>query len=335
MKLDRDRFERAAEEARRYVADGEIPSALLAVADSTETLAVRAYDRDAREAPSLQDGIFCLASISKAITGVGVARLVDQGKLDYQEPVAKRVPEFGTDAQRRKVTLAHVFTHSTGLPNRNVMEFAHGGVSSEESFRMALEDEPLCEPGTHMQYATHTFQLVNAIVFRLLAMNMTSFLQQYVYEPCGMVDTGFEPVDPARAVPVTGHPLDDPEDMARFARTEVSGGGLWSTAADLVRLGQAVLTPGKLMRPETFRLMTQAQPSLPRWNTDQTSCRTLGWVKESQAFFPNQPETGFYHGGASGTLLWLDPASDLVYVFLTNIWCSCNDPAFAVLSCLY
>ena len=62
---------------------------------------------------------------------------------------------------------------------------------------------------------------------------------------------------------------------------------------------------------------------------------TVGWVKAGQGAFPEQPEVGFYHGGATGTLLWLDPARRLVFVFLSNRWGSGNEHAFDVLQRLY
>ena len=123
--------------------------------------------------------------------------------------------------------------------------------------------------------------------------------------------------------------------MEAYCRLEMTGSGLWSTAADLVQLGQALLSPGKLMSPETFQRVTAPQPGATRWGEESFSCRTWGWVKERQKAFPRQPWTGFYHGGATGTMLWIDPDRDLVFVFLSNKWGAGNDDAFAALDVLY
>ena len=328
-------FDEVAACARESVTQGPLPCALVAVATSKEWLGIRAYDEEGRESPALHDQRFALASISKAIAGVGIACLVDRHVLDYAAPVAEYLSEFGTNEWRRRITVGDIFTHTTGFPNKAVQLIRQTGLSSADCRHLLLTDELLFQPGTRMLYNTYTYQLLNWIVERLLSKTMTEFLLEYVYEPCGMTDTSFRPLPADRTVPTVDHPVTDPEGMESYCRLEMSGSGLWSTAADLVQLGQALLTPGKLMRPETFRRVTAAQPGTPRWDDEVPSCRTWAWVKEEQTAFPRQPDTGFYHGGATGTLIWIDPDKDLVFVFLSNKWGAGNDDAFAALNTLY
>jgi len=332
--LDPHRFEQAAAHARAYVASGHLPAALVAVANREATVAVRAFNGQAEVDPSLHDRIFALASITKAIVGVGLARLVDQGRLDYSDPVAKHVPELAEPSWRAKITVGDIFTHSTGLRSSALTDFADASETGRE-LSMLFDDAPHYQPGTRMLYNTLSYQLLNEIVRRLRGLSMSGFLGEYVFAPCGMVDTAFAPTDPERAMPALDHPMDTPEKLAKYGRMEVSGGGLWSTARDLIRLAQALLQPGKLMSPATFLLHTEAQPSLPCLSETGRSRRTFGWNKEPQATFPQQPDAGFYHGGATGTLLWIDPDTELIFVFLTNRWINSNDEAFATLSRLY
>ena len=328
-------FEEAAEHARSYVTSGHISCALAAVADREQILGVRAWNERGEEDASLHSGIFALASITKAIVSVGIARLVDQGVLDYTDPVCRHLPEFGEVAWRRPITVGDIFTHSTGLPAFAWDALLDLDLSGETAYLRLFEGDALYEPRTRFQYATFTYQLLNAIVARRLGKGMSRFLEETVYAPCGMADTGYNPVDPARAMPVPGHPSDTPEKLRRFGDLELSGAGLWSSAPDLIRLGQALLAQGKILSTEGFRRHTEAQPALPCAAGEGRSRRTWGWNKEPQARFPRQSETGFYHGGAPGTLLWVDPARDLVFVFLTTRWGSGNDHAFATLNLLY
>ena len=335
MSLDLSRFEKAAAHARTYVESGDIPCALLAVADRENTLAIRSFNGNAEEDPSLQNRIFALASITKAIVGVGVARLVDEGKLSYNDRIVKHIPEFGTTEWRKRITVGHIFTHTTGLQTPSLEAFLDTDLSGKDGINRIFDGDPLFEPGTQMQYTTLSYQVINEIVLRRLGMTMSDFLQAYVFSPCGMADTAFRPTEPGRIMPATDHPMDTLEKLEKFSQLEISGAGLWSTAADLIALAQAVLRPGRLMSPATFHLFTDAQPGLPMRNGGGRSCRTWGWNREPRETFPLQPESGFYHGGATGTVLWLDPEKDLIFVFLTNRWGSGNDPAFAVLNCLY
>ena len=253
MHIDSATFERAAEHARSYVTSGVLPSALLAVADRERVLAIRSFGERGEQDPSLQSRIFALASITKAIVGTAIARLVDQGRLDYTDPVVKHIPEFATAPWRERIAVGDIFTHSTGLPQADWAAYSNMELDGAERLRRAFPGEPVYEPGTRMQYATLTYQILNEIVRRLVGRTMSEFLAESLFEPCGMADTGFRPTDPERALPVVDHPMDTPEKMELLARTELSGGGLWSTAGDLVRFGQAVLSPGRLLSAEGYR----------------------------------------------------------------------------------
>jgi len=335
LSLSPSAFEKAAAHARTHVLSGHIPCALVAVGNRERLLAIRCFDEEGDEAPLLQSRIFALASITKAITGVGIARLVDEGRLRYTDAIVHHIPEFGVAEWRKRITIGDIFTHSTGLPTIGLDALIAADLSGPGGFNRIFEGKPAYEPGTRMAYTTLTYQLLNEIVARRLGTSMSSFLRQYVFEPCGMTDTSFEPTAPSRVMPPLGHPMNTPEKMKKWSQLEVSGSGLWSTTADLMKLAQALLQPGRLMSPATFRLHTDAQPSLPFANGQGQSRRTLGWNKEPQTHFPRQPQTGFYHGGATGTLLWLDPDRDLIFVFLTNRWNSGNDHCFAALNYLY
>ena len=333
MDLDATRLERAFETARGYIHVGRLACALFAVSDSKETLAIRSYGVTGEEAPGLQDRIYALASISKCITGAAVARLVDAGRLDYDDPVCKHIPEFGHTEARRKVTVGHIFTHRTGLPTLSVAAILEAVEDPDESYKILLDCDLDHEPGEFARYNTGSYQLINEIVRRLTGKRMSEFFAEDLFAAAGMKDTGFRPADPARAMPVLDYPLVAEADNEKWGRIETTGSGLWSTAADLLNLGRALLN-GALLSETAFRRMTEPH-SRPIFQGEGVTVRTLGWNRDPCSTFPNSPETGFYHGGATGTLLWLDPAADLVAVFLTNRWCSSNDHGFATLNCLY
>jgi len=329
------RFELAAEHARGYVTSGHISCAVIAVAGRQGRAQLQCFGENGTAAPELADDIYALASISKAITGVGIARLVDQGTLSYNDLLAKHLPDFGIDKHRRSMTIGQIFTHSTGLPARFAPDFLKHGLTPNTSYKLLCEDELLYPPGTNMQYSSYTYQLLNEIVARLLGQSMSEFLEETVFGPCGMADTGFAPSPWNRAKLTVDHPVPMGAKMDAYVTMEMAGSGLWSTVHDLVAMAQAFIEPGRLVSRETFELVTAPQPSLPRWKTNEFSKRTWGWVKEDRPEFTQQPETGFYHGGATGTLLWIDPAADLIFVFLTDRWGSGNEHAFETLDRLY
>lgn len=319
--------------AQSYVDSGNLAMVAVAVSDAEGAPARFACDPQG-EQPSLCDRQFVLASISKAITGVLTAVLYEQGVLDYDALITDYIPEFGTSDARRSIKLGQIFNHSTGMPSRYVdgclaANYGPGGMLE------LLSTEPLVdEPGTKSRYSTHTFQLIGAAIQRRLGLSMEQALQQYVFGPCSMTLTSFYP-SPALAMPVIDHPVPEGPTYEAIERMELAGGGLWSTLDDLTRLGRAWLTPGKLVSAETFAKATAIRNPLPIVDNESVLCRrAMGWDR-ALGCFPNQPESGFFHGGATGTLLYLDPARDLVFVFLTNRWGAGNEQAFATLDCLY
>jgi CubicO group peptidase (beta-lactamase class C family) len=183
------------------------------------------------------------------------------------------------------------------------------------------------EPGTAYRYNSMTFSVLAELVTRLGGERYPGYLQHNVFEPLGMSDTAFAPGDRSRTAPIYG--LGPPPIVEGFIRMEMPGGGLWSTAADLIAFGQAYLRGGtsaggyRLLSPASIDLMTRNYSQGARqFGTGDRFNYGLGWGKRSW-----QPdgdllasEKAFGHGGASGTLLWVDPEYDFVYVFLSNGW---------------
>jgi CubicO group peptidase (beta-lactamase class C family) len=334
MDISEKLFARAAEHTRSFVLGGNLPSAVLAVGNRQDLQYCQGFGKDGAEDDSLDRKIFLLASITKTFAGVGVARLVDRGMLDYEDRIVKYIPEFANRDWHKKITVGSVMTHSTGLATPDFATMLEMGYGVADSYKCVFDTEMVYEPGARMAYSTYTYQLLNEIVFRLTGMRMGKYLREEVFEPCGMPDTAFYPVDKARAMPVVDMFVKTQEAVDKFAELEASGAGCWSTVRDLYNYGKTVLTPGKLMQPETFEKMIRPQP-LPRFNEEGFSRRTWGWNREPQAAFPLMPKSGFYHGGATGGVLWLDPARDFVFVFLSNRWSAGNDQAFSTLNMFY
>lgn len=326
-------LDNAAQCARGYVTSGNLAVVAIAVSDGEGLRSRVAFGPGGEEQPDLCDHQFALASISKAITGILTAVLYEQGVLDYEAPIAEYVPEFGTSEARRSIKLGQIFNHSTGLPSRYVDGCAQVGYESARLLELLCTEELVDVPGTVSRYSTHPFQLINEAIKRRLGLSMEQALQHCVCGPCGMTATSFYPRADL-ALEVIDHPVPEGAAYEAIQRMEMSGGGLWSTLDDLTKLGRAWLS-GTPVSPETFAKATTIWNPLPVADGGGLLCRrTLGWDK-SLGHFPAQPESGFFHGGATGTLLYMDPERELVYVFLTNRWGAGNEQASAVLGCLY
>jgi CubicO group peptidase (beta-lactamase class C family) len=327
--LDPGRLLHAAAIADAATSDGSHPCVVLAVANSRET--VWTHVSPGSDSATL-DSIFLIASITKPVVATAVMRLVEEGKLLLNKPVVDYLPEFGANGKER-VTLWHLLTHSSGLEEGRFYEewWAIDPPPGDPMwlYEAACRSYLRWEPGTAHAYTTLSFSVMARLITVLGGEFYPDYLRRHIFEPLGMKDTGFRPSDPAREAPVHNLGANPIQREAWFATAE-PGGGLWSTAADLTRFGQACLNGGRLdgyhlLSPATVVLMTQ---HYTEGKTQVENGRAvpfnygLGWGKPSS---PRDGDTlgsprAYGHSGASNTLLWIDPEYDLVFVFLSNSW---------------
>ena len=333
LKLNLDRLEIAYDHLRAAVEAGDLPVGLLAVATSRETVRCEGHGPSGLIG---DDGVYLLASITKPIVGTAIMQLVEDGRLLIDDPVVRYIPEFAVNG-KSGVQVWHLMTHTSGLDE--------GYMSDRLSADQRPPDVPLAEldlrraigthlkfaPGSRWEYCNVGFRILGELIRRLAGKPYQEYLRERVFAPAGMVDTTFlpGPRQLGRVLPVADMPKefgDDP--MATFVALQTPAGGLFSTAADLVAFGQAYLNGGRgkhgrLLGPAAIRLMTSNQtdgisvydqgvPHPARWGL------TWGGTQAREGLLFS-PET-YQHGGATGTHLWVDPARDLVVVFLTNRW---------------
>lgn len=331
MEINRERLQFIAGIAEERVMSGNMPCAVVAVANSRETLWTHVVPGE--EGVGL-DSIFLLASITKPIVATAVMRLVEEGKLMLNVPVARYLPEFGANG-KEKVTAFHLLTHSGGLEEESfwneLWELRANPPKHNWLYEACCRSYLHYEPGSKHTYSTLPFSALAELIRQVGGLPHAEYLRRHIFEPLGMRNTGFRPPDPTKAAPVRklyGQEETTPQLVEAFMSLEQPGGGLWSTAADMVTFGQAYLRGGTyngyhLLSPATIEVMTQHY-TLGEINTfnGEPFNYGMGWGKPS--YPPNGSimcsERAFSHHGATGTMLWIDPEYDLVVVFLSNIW---------------
>lgn len=181
------------------------------------------------------------------------------------------------------------------------------------------------------RYSDMGFYILQHLAEKLLNQPIEDFLAQNLYEPLGAFSVGYLPLNrfaPERIAPTENDRLFRKSLLRGYVHDQgaaMHGGvaghaGLFSNANDLAKLGQLWLNKGsyggeRIYKPETVELFTRKQ--------FDTSRRGLGWDKPTPSDW-NGPTTlfasnqTFGHTGFTGTCIWVDPAFDLVYVFLSN-----------------
>lgn len=277
-----------------------------------------------QQVPMTSDTVFDLASLTKPIaTATSVMALIQQGKIDVNAAVATYLPDFAANG-KDKITVRHLLTHVGGLIADNSIKDYSGTPDQSIANIMALK--PDAEPGQEFTYSDVGFIVLGEIVKKVSGKNVHEFSQEAIYTPLGMSETGYLPADALKARAAVTEQREDRwmqgevHDPRAYALGGIAGhAGLFSTADDLSKYAVMMLNGGRLgdteiLNPATFQLMTTAV-DVPRGR------RALGWDAKT-GYSSNRGDLmssqAFGHGGFTGTGIWIDPATDLFVLFLSN-----------------
>ena len=259
LDLDPVALDHAFAVADQRVQDGTLPFVILGVANAGGVIRLEATTAPGQPRRIGTDAVCLLASITKPIVATATMRLAQEGRFGLAVPLVTWLPELAGGG-RDTITAWHVLTHTTGLDDGTLEQLLRAGMDRAELHARTFA-QPLAAPvGSRYKYATFTFDLLAEALERALARPIEAILHETVLDPLDMADTGFDP-GPDRAprqAPVTigewdGTRLVGFEDPAvaavmrqRFTSLQLAGGGLWSTAHDLLRFGRAMLRGGEL-----------------------------------------------------------------------------------------
>jgi CubicO group peptidase (beta-lactamase class C family) len=351
------------------VARDQLPGGVLAIARRGKLVHFEAYGYldKASGTPMRTDAIFNIASMTKPMVAVAALQLYEQGKLLMNDPLSKYFPKFANmrvavmDAKNenivdripaaRKITIQDLFRHTSGLIYGGRGTTAVHKLYPEGSAQAAtamtgpefidhLSSLPLLyQPGTVWDYG-FGFDLLGLITESLTEHSLEQALQEGVWKPLGMTDTGF--VIPAakseryaRALPIdpeTGQPQ-SMQSLTVPTKFECGGGCASSTASDYLRFAAMLANKGvyngqRILARKTVEYMTSNQLAPNVRNligvTGDPARADYGFglgvaVRVTPGISPMMGSVGdFSWPGASGTNWWVDPREELVVVWMAH-----------------
>jgi uncharacterized protein YbbC (DUF1343 family)/CubicO group peptidase (beta-lactamase class C family) len=272
------------------------------------------------------DTIFDLASLTKVVaTTPSVMKLVEQKKIKLSDTAQKFIPEFRGNG-KEVITIRQLLTHTSGLRPDISTRPAWSGYDT--AIKMASAEKMYQKPGSDFRYSDINFIILSEVVHRVSGQRIDEFVQQHIYRPLKMKDTGFlphpskykriAPTDLQNDVPMRGTVQDR---TARYMGGVAGHAGLFSTIDDLARYCRMLLNGGELdgirvLNTDTVRLMTSVQSP----DTVEER-RGLGWEIDSGYSRPRGkifPIGSYGHTGYTGTSLWVDPYSKTFWIFLSS-----------------
>jgi CubicO group peptidase (beta-lactamase class C family) len=262
------------------VARGQLPGAVVAIVRRGKLVALDAYGyRDkAAGVPMTTDCIFNIASMTKPMTAVAALMLVEEGRLQLDEPLWKYFPKIGANGvaivdesgavvrvehPTRGIVLLDLMRHTCGMPygsrGSTVVHrrYPHGSSAaaaamSGSEFLDRLGSAPLLHhPGTVWEYG-FGLDVLGLVIEKVTGQTLGQFLDARLFGPLGMLDTAFH-VPPnkvaryARALPhdpLTGEAQSLP-DLTKPAQFDCGGGGAVSTADNYMCFALMLLCKGE------------------------------------------------------------------------------------------
>jgi CubicO group peptidase (beta-lactamase class C family) len=315
-------FDQAREAIRHSMEEKGIPSVAIAVARKGKIIWEEGFGWADREkmTPATADTMYSLASISKPITATGLLKLVEQGKIDLDQPANKylgigQIRGLAGDASG--ATVRRILSHTAGLPHHVQFFYA------DEPYRAPSMEETIARygvvvysPGKGYEYSNLGFGILDYIISRVSGQDYSDYMRKEVFAPLGLTHTsvdigsGLEPYAAqrydARLRPIPFYTFD-----------HTGASAIYSSAHDLVRFGMFHLKDHlsdqqAILKDSTLDQMHQEVTSI-----EGTLGYALGWYTRSD-------DHGYrfvaHTGGMPGvsTMLALIPSEDLVVVVLTN-----------------
>lgn len=347
------RLRLATDLLRQFVAENKIAGAVAAVARKgklayLETVGVQ--DLESR-APMVERSLFRIYSMTKPVTAAAVMMLHEEGRFGLQDAVSKYLPEFqrvvvqespdGTLRRpAREITVEDLLLHTSGLSHRTSDLYARAQVRSRATplprFVENIVGVPLMEdPHTRYRYSEAT-TVLGRLVEIWSGKTLDVFLEERVFRPLAMIDTGFwvRPEQRARLTRVYTPSAGGlaPIEIEAVPFTErpalLEGAvGLVSSVPDYLRFSQMLLNKGELDGVRVLKATTVARITANGLPDAILAARggAMGWGlgnvnvvldPTSLAYPANRGEYGW--DGTAGTIFWIDPATEMIAVLMTQ-----------------
>lgn len=301
--------------------------------------------------PVTENTIFRLASMTKPVTAIATLILIERGFVSLYDKVSDYLPEFkgvhitkisesgsiiDSGEAKNEITVCNLLTHTSGigsepLKEAKMTEENKKSLASTVNFyaRIGLD----FEPGTKQQYSgTGAFDVLARIIEKVTKTDYYKFLEQEIFEPCGMVNTTFIPTKEQWGKIIAMHNKEDGKNFEKkmigdcvfsdFPCTHYLGGaGLVSTLYDYSKFAKMLLNKGRtatkqIVCEDTLKLLhtpfvsEDIMPGNERWG--------LGVRVIVSDKYENLPVGAFGWSGAYGTHFWIDTQNNIAAVYMKN-----------------
>ncbi len=360
--LSSAQLDRVTAGLQAHIDQGHIAGVVAAVVRDGRLVYMEALGQADIEAarPMPKDAIFRLYSMTRSMTSLAAMILWEEGAFQLDDPISRYLPQFmgqrvfadagspdmdQTQSRDGDITVEHLLLHTSGLGSRSSGIYRAEGVrlrsiSVEQMVDNAARTPLFEDPGTNWRYGIST-TILGRLVEVWSGKPLEDYLQERVFGPLGMTDTGFwvEPERADRLATVYRASREGelrPYQMEEIPFTEqpvlIEGGvGLVASTMDFLRFSQMFLNGGELdgnrvLQPETIAMMTVNRipdALLPIGFGRPTLGQGWGFgfsivMDASQYAYPVN-DGDFWWDGSAGTRFWIDPTENMVTIVMAQV----------------
>lgn len=292
--------------------DWQIPGMAIAIVKDGRVLVVEGLGRRSpfADEPATPDTMFYIASITKTYTGLAIACLAEEGKLNLDDPVVKHLPQFVlADVEAaKKITIRDLLCHRPGLNSGPavLLDAYTGEITDERFFKLMAKETPAGE----VDYTNVHFTLLGRVIEAVTGQKWQDYLQTRLFDRAGMTRTtayasrmyadgnSAVPTEPTAAGAAMAQPI-------KTDRTMHAAGGLGTTARDLavymrLMLGDGQVDGRRVALAATIRSMLTRQSDYePQGQIRRLSGFGLGWNLGTYRGKPLASHGGGYTGASA------------------------------------
>src|SRR5262245_35217523 len=271
------------------------------------------------DVPANKDTMFRIGSVTKQFTAAAIMRFVEQGKLSLDDDLSKYIPDF--PLQGNAVTVRQLLNHTSGIPSYTSLGQEWAKLQplelTHEEMLALVKDKPFdFKPGEKWAYNNTAYYMLGMIIEKVSGVSYAKHMQDEFFTPLKLERTRYDSNSTLMKNRAQGYTLQDGElvnDSPLGMSQPYAAGSLVSTGEDLVKWSMA-LTSGKVVKPESFALMTTAT-ILPVPNVENTH---YGFGLEIGEW---EGRTCIRHGGGihgfNSMLMWL-PEENVHVAVISN-----------------
>ncbi len=342
----------------RFIQNKDFPGAVLLVLKNGKTVINKSWGETfykSGKRPHFENTVYDLASVTKAVAiGITIMHLVEEGKVSEEDTLGKYV-KATRGYPLGKLTIERLLSHKTGLPpyyfsnywllstdkwNESTFSLIptptdpdpFRGKFMPKGYRQGMLND-LCRLPFNGKmktiYSDLNYILLGCMVEEVTGKRLDVYLKDWLFDPMGLKTITYNPllhgIAKNRIAPTLDNPLYhgwvNDDEAAKLAGI-CGAAGLFSNAKDLAEIGKMLQAGGKYKEQQFLKASTIKKFA---WQIQPGHARAMGWQKPARnrkiksIAPPKASLSAFGHTGYTGTLFWVDPAKDLVIVFLTNV----------------